>query len=74
MEMRDELIDTRELVAETINHHLAINGHESRVDHRTFKERGVRRNAERYLGPARIREMSEEEKATFLSARLQKPS
>ena len=69
MEMRDELIATRKLVAETINHHLAINGHETRVDHRTLKARGVSRKAERYLGPAKIRGMSDQEKADVTSKR-----
>lgn len=69
MEMRDEIIGVRKLVAETINQHLAIFGHTARVDHRTLKERGVARKAERYLGPARIRNMSEEEKASYVSSR-----
>ena len=73
MQMRDELIATRELVAETINHHLAINGHAVHVDHRTLKERGVSRVAERYLGPAKIRGMSPLEKSGYLASR-QRPA
>lgn len=69
MEMRDELIATRKLVAETINHHLAINGHVVRVDHRAHRERGIRKAAERYLGPAKIRGMSPFEKSSFVSSR-----
>lgn len=69
MQMRDALIRTRKLVADTINHHLAICGHTARVDHRTLKARGVGRQAERYLGPARIRKMSIQEKAEYLLAR-----
>lgn len=69
MEIRDDLIATRKLVADTINHHLAINGHEARVDHRTLKARGIRRKAERYLGPAKIRNMSDTEKATYVTVR-----
>ncbi len=69
MQMRDELIATRELVAETINHHLAINGHAVHVDHRTLKARDVRRAAERYLGPAKIRGMSPSEKSGYLASR-----
>lgn len=71
MQMRDELIATRKLVAETINHHLAINGHEARVDHRTLKARGVSKKPERYLGPAKIRNMSPAEKANYLAVRLE---
>lgn len=69
LEMRDALISTRKLVADTINHHLAVCGHAARVDHRTLKARGASRKAERYLGPARIREMSAKEKAGYLLAR-----
>lgn len=69
MEIRDDLIATRKLVAETINHHLAINGHEARVDHRTLKARGIRRRAERYLGPAKIRGMSDQEKVSYVELR-----
>jgi len=71
MQMRDELIATRKLVAETINHHLAINGYEARVDHRTLKARGVARKPEQYLGPVRIKQMSKEEKSGFVALRDQ---
>lgn len=69
MEMRDELIAARKLVAETINNHLAINGYTVSVDHRTLKERGLRRKAERYLGPAKIKDMSPTERAAYVEAR-----
>ena len=69
LEMRDALIATRKLVADTINKHLACHGHASRVDHRTLWSRGVARKPERYLGPAKIREMSATEKATYMEAR-----
>ena len=69
LQMRDELIATRKLVADTINHHLAMNGHAVRVDHRAHRERGIRRPAERYLGPAKIRGMSPKEKAAYIAVR-----
>ena len=69
MQMRDEVIATRKLVAETINHHLVMNGHAVRVDHRAHRERGIRRAAERYLGPAKIRGMSPKEKAAYIAVR-----
>lgn len=72
MEMRDDLISTREVVAETINQHLAINGHDLRVDHRSLKERGVGRKPERHLGPAQIRGMSANEKDAYVSARTKR--
>lgn len=69
MQLRGAAIITRKLVADTINHHLAINGHEERVDHRTLEEQGIQRKAERHLGPARIRSMSAIEKAAYVAAR-----
>lgn len=69
MEIRDDLIATRKIVADTINHHLDINGHETRVDHRTLKERGIRKKAEKYLGPAKIKGMSPTERAAYVAAR-----
>ena len=70
LEMRDALIGMRKLAAETINQHLAMHGHKVRVDHRTLKARGETRKAERYLGPAKIRSMSPNAKATYAAARL----
>ena len=69
MQVRDELIGKRKMVADTINHHLAIHGYEARVDHRRLKEQGVSRKAERHLGPARIRGMSATEKSSYVSLR-----
>ncbi|WP_242899276.1 MULTISPECIES: MobA/MobL family protein [Stenotrophomonas] len=69
MQLRDEVIAMRKLVADTINQHLEINGHAARVDHRTLKEQGADRRAERHLGPARIRGMSPQEKAQYVSLR-----
>lgn len=69
MQVRDELIGKRKMVADIINHHLAINGHEARVDHRKLKEQGAARKAERHLGPARIRGMSAMEKSSYVSLR-----
>lgn len=69
MELRDEVIAMRRTVADTINHHLEANGHAVRVDHRTLREQGASRTAERHLGPARIRGMSPQEKAQYVSLR-----
>lgn len=71
MELRNEVIATRQRVAETINHHLELNGHSVRVDHRTLREQGVDRRPERHLGPARIGSMSTEEKARYVALRSQ---
>lgn len=69
MELRDELITLRKTVANTINHHLELNGHDTRVDHRTLREREMPHIAERHLGPARVRRMSPREKAEYISMR-----
>lgn len=69
MQLRDEVIATRKAVADTINHHLALNGHHERVDHRTLKEQGAGRPAERHLGPVKVRNMSAKEKAQYVSMR-----
>ena len=69
MQIRDDVIATRRLVADTINHHLAINGHDARVDHRTLKAQGIQRKAERHLGSVRISGMSAAEKADYVSGR-----
>ncbi|MCC4601600.1 MobA/MobL family protein [Xanthomonas melonis] len=69
MQLRDEMISKRKMVADTINHHLALHGHETRVDHRNLKDQGLVRKAERHLGPARIRGMSPSEKSSYVSLR-----
>jgi hypothetical protein len=69
MELRDDVIAKRKLVADTINHHLAMNGHDSRVDHRTLKEQGIQRRAERRIASFRIEGMSAKERAEFVAVR-----
>ncbi|GAA0250907.1 MobA/MobL family protein [Rhodanobacter caeni] len=69
MELRDDVIATRKVVAETINHHLAINGHDTRVDHRTLRDQGVERDAECHLGQARIRGMSARDRDEYIGMR-----
>lgn len=67
--IRNEVIEARKKCAELQNKALAANGHAARVDHRTLKEQGIDRTPERHLGPARIKGMSEEEKARIVEAR-----
>lgn len=69
MQLRDDVIALRKKVATTINHHLEMHGHSACVDHRTLKERGIDRSAERHLGPARIRGMSVQERESYVSLR-----
>jgi hypothetical protein len=47
-----EVTKLRELAADIINEHLAAANADIRVDHRSFKERGVEREPTTHLGPA----------------------
>ncbi len=69
VQVSESLIETRQMVASIINEHLQRNGITERVDHRTLKEQGVRRRAERHLGAFRIRGMSENERSAYVDAR-----
>jgi hypothetical protein len=64
-EMKNELTSMRKTIAGTINEALARHGHASRVDHRSLRDQGMAREAERHLGPARIKAMSAEERSEF---------
>lgn len=69
MQVRDELIAKRKRVADIQNAHLTMRGYSARVDHRTLKAQGVQRKPERHLGPAKIKHMSEGERAEYVAAR-----
>ena len=69
VQVRDELVARRKVAADIQNGFLTVYGHTARVDHRTLKEQGIPRKAEQHLGQARIKRMSEEEKAAYLSRR-----
>jgi hypothetical protein len=69
MQLRDKVLAQRKVVADTINAALAQHGHAVRVDHRSLREQGKRRMPERYLGPAQIRSMSENEKRQYIAER-----
>ena len=56
----------RKAAADEINAALAKHGHALRIDHRSFRERGITRAPEKYLGPARIRKMTKEERASYV--------
>ena len=68
-ELRERMRSLRAVVADTINLTLEQHGHEIRVDQRTLKERGIDREPERYLGPAKIRTMSEQQRKDYISTR-----
>jgi len=69
LEVRDELIARRKMIAELQNEALADSGHDTRVDHRSHKERGIESQPERHLGPARIKHMTVEDKTEYLAGR-----
>lgn len=68
-EIREDLVGKRRAIADIQNEFLASYGHEDRVDHRSLKEQGLAREAERHLGPARIKGMSTEEKREYAAMR-----
>jgi hypothetical protein len=69
LELRDEVIATRKMIADTQNLALAKHGHSTRVDHRSLRAQGLVRNPERHLGPVRVRGLSAQEKAAFAEYR-----
>lgn len=69
MELRNDVIAKRKLVADTINHHLEVNGYEARVDHRTLSQRGIKRKPERRIPKYKIDQMTSEERAQYVSVR-----
>lgn len=73
LQVRDDLIATRKMIADLQNEALAESGHAVRVDHRSHKERGIERQPERHLGPARIKHMTAENKAEHLAGRMDTP-
>lgn len=70
MVLRDEVIATRKKIADIQNEVLAEHGFATRVDHRSLREQGLQRHPERHLGPARIKGMSAEEKASYAASRV----
>lgn len=67
--LRDELIQKRKTCADLQNAALKMAGHTARVDHRTLKEQGIDRKPETHLGPARINQMSDEDKMMYVANR-----
>lgn len=58
LQVRDELIAKRKQVADALNDALAGAGIDVRVDHRSYRDRGIQQKPERHLGPARVNRMS----------------
>ena len=60
--LRNEVMSCREKWASLQNAYLERNGQASRVDHRSYRERGLETTPERHFGPAKVRRMSEDER------------
>ncbi|MCL1553743.1 MobA/MobL family protein [Xanthomonas nasturtii] len=69
MELKQQVTAARKLVAETQNQMLAEYGHDVRVDHRSLRDQGVQRRAERHLGQCFIEGMADAEKAQYAECR-----
>ena len=73
LELRDQLVAQRKLWADIQNTALEKHGHAARVDHRSYRDQGIEREPEHHLGQARIRNMSEQDKAQYIDARTVRP-
>ncbi|PAP13042.1 MobA/MobL family protein, partial [Salmonella enterica] len=58
-ERKAALVALRSRWADVQNEHLARHGHESRVDHRSLKEQGIKRTPEVHLGPVHAANLNE---------------
>lgn len=61
--------ETRKQIASAINDALEEHGIPQRVDHRSLKDRGITREAEKPLGVKRVKTLSPEERTAILKAR-----
>jgi hypothetical protein len=68
-EMFGQARETRKRVADTINEVLAENGVPCRVDHRSAKDQGTSKKAERYLGPKGVQRLSTKKRTKIMSHR-----
>ncbi|WP_197703080.1 MobA/MobL family protein [Stenotrophomonas maltophilia] len=69
LELRQEVTARRKLVADTQNEMLAECGYSTRVDHRSLRDQGLNRRAERHLGPLLVKEMADGEKDQYVAYR-----
>lgn len=67
--LKQRVTKRRENWATVQNEYLAKHGHDSRVDHRSNRDRGIAREPERHLGPAAIRELTVDGKDAIQKAR-----
>jgi len=67
--LKEEVQSRRARWAELQNKHLEMNGHASRVDHRSNRDRGIDSKPERHLGSGAVKNMTPEEKIQFQANR-----
>lgn len=69
LQVRHDMTRTREMIARTENAALEKFGHEARVSSKSLREQGINRAAERHLGPAHIKRMSNQERTVYVNGR-----
>lgn len=69
-EMKELVASIRETWAQLQNQHLQKHGHADRVDHRSYRDRGMNRVPERHLGHAKIKQMSAQDVGDLLRKRI----
>ena len=67
---KNELTTRRANCADLQNQYLEKYGHTARVDPRSYRDRGIKKEAEKHLGAAAIKKMSAEDKAKIKDKRL----
>lgn len=67
--LKEKLLEQRARAVATSNKALALHGHDVRFDHRSLRERGLTREPERYLGPAKVGALSEDERKALVRRR-----
>lgn len=67
--LKNELTTRRANCAELQNQFLAKYGHATRVDFRSYRDRGIKKEAEKHLGAAAIKKMTAEDKALIKDKR-----
>ena len=60
--LKEKLREQRARAIATSNEALAQHGHDLRFDHRSLRERGINREPERYLGPAKVGALLEDDR------------
>jgi hypothetical protein len=67
--LKSDVVAMREGCASIQNTYLERSGSANRVDHRSYRDRGIEKEPERHLGQVRIKLMGQEEKALFQQGR-----